>query len=118
MLEMAGVETVVNDQCMFGLLTKSENGELVPAKKPTRWMTNSVFMVEALNIRCDRQHRHQQLFGGRAAAAAFYPPKLLHAILRGMAMTRDSTRGVRMACENERNLLESLSTFVVATAQK
>ena len=90
MLKLAGIKTVVNDQCMFGLLTKGENGKLVPAKKPTRWMTNSVFMVEALNVRCDRQHRHQHLMGGRAADAAFYPPKLLQAILRGMAKTREN----------------------------
>ena len=115
---MDGIETVTNDQCMFGLVTKGENGKLMPAKKPTRWMTNSIFMVEALNVKCDKQHKHQHLVGGRAAAAAFYPPNLLRAILKGMARTRDCTRGVRMICENERNILESLNTSVASLSRK
>ena len=73
---------------MFGLVTKGENGKLMFAKKPTRWMTNSIFMVELLNVKCDKQHKHQHLVGGRAAAAALYPPNLLRAILKGMARTR------------------------------
>ena len=33
--------------------------------------------------------------GGRAAAAAFYPLKLLRAIVLGMARTRDRVNGIR-----------------------
>ena len=84
------------------------------AKKPTRWMTNSIFMADALNVRCDGSHEHQHLVGGRAAGAAFYPPKLLRAILRGMSLTRDATSGARMICENQQLLLDSLNNFVNA----
>ena len=77
-------------------------------------MTNSPFMVDALDIRCDKSHKHQHLVGGRAADAAFYPPKLLRAILRGMAMTRDAANGVRLLCENEKSFLDSLNLFINA----
>ena len=110
MMNMAGVLTVVMDQCMFGLETKSSDGSRLPAKKPTKWMTNSPFMIDALDARCDKSHKHQHLVGGRAADAAFYPPKLLRAILRGMAMTRDASNGVRLLCENEKSFW-ILSTF-------
>ena len=39
---MSSVMTVTADQCMFGLKTKGEAGKLEFAKKPTRFMTNSV----------------------------------------------------------------------------
>ena len=115
LLKSAGVYSVVNDQCMFGLTVRGPNGgEPMLAKKPTRWMTNSIFMSDSLNVRCDGSHSHQHLVGGRAAGAAFYPPKLLRAILRGMAMTRDATDGVRMLCDNEQHLIDTLNNFVSA----
>ena len=47
-------------------------------------------MIECLDKRCDRSHRHQHLSGGRAAEAAFYPLPLIRAILKGMRDTADS----------------------------
>ena len=114
MLMRAGVHSVVNDQCMFGLVAKGPDGVSLPARKPTRWMCNSIFMIDALNTRCDGSHSHQHLVGGRAAAAAFYPPDLLRAILRGIAMTRDAMNGVKMIRQNEQNLCDSLNSFVNA----
>ena len=38
---------------------------------------------------------HQPFMGWRATDAAFYPKKLLGAIIRGMARTRDSINAVR-----------------------
>ena len=81
-------------------------------------MTNSPFMVDALDARCDKSHKHQHLVGGRAADAAFYPPKLLRAILRGMAMTRDASNGVRLLCENEKSFLDSFNNFVNAISRE
>ena len=46
MLKLEGVSTVVNDQCMFGLIAKGPDGTSLPAKKPTRWMSNSSFMLD------------------------------------------------------------------------
>ena len=47
-------------------------------------------MLKRLSTRCDGSHSHQHLIGGRAAAAAYYPPKLISQILRGMRDTADA----------------------------
>ena len=59
----------------------------MPALKPTRFMTSSLQMASVLNKRCPRTHKHQQLVGGRAAKAAFYPLGLILAILQGIRNT-------------------------------
>ena len=33
------VHTVVSDQCEYGLVSPDSSGQLIPAKKQTRWMT-------------------------------------------------------------------------------
>ena len=114
MLKRTGVETVSNHQCMFGLLTPGPNGTPMPAKKPTKWMTNSIWMIDALRGDCDGSHKHQHLLGGRAAAAAFYPQQLLRAILKGMAATRDNLNGVKMICDDERHVTEALKLAIAA----
>ena len=106
-LKLEGVDTVVNHQCMFGLLTHDGHGGMLPAKKPTRWMSNSPWMLSELNVNCDGSHQHQHLMSGRAAAAAFYPPQLLRAIIRGMARTRDIKLGVH-------TLMDSLNSLIAA----
>ena len=47
-------------------------------------------MLRRLSTRCDKLHAHQHLVGGRAAAAAYYPAKLISQILRGMRDTADA----------------------------
>ena len=59
----------------------------MPALKPTRFMTSSPQMASMLQKRCPRIHEHQQLVGGRAEAAAFYPLGLVRAILQGIRLT-------------------------------
>ena len=79
-----GVGSVVGDQCQYGLTTRGPGGRPMPAKKPTRFMSSSPAVLEALCRRCDGSHQHQVLEGsGRAAAAARYPAALCRAILRG-----------------------------------
>ena len=49
-----GVHVVVADQCMFGLKTwGSSKSQLMLARKPTRFMTNSQVLGRELNRRCD-----------------------------------------------------------------
>ena len=85
------VFSVVCDQCQFALTTKSADGKgRDPAMKPTRFLTASQQMVECLNKRRDRFHKHQHQTGGRAAEAAFYPLPLIRAILKRMRATGDS----------------------------
>ena len=47
-------------------------------------------MLEQLSLLCNKKHKHEPLLGGRAAAAAFYPLRLLKAILNGMQATRNA----------------------------
>ena len=55
------VNSVVGDQCMYGLLTPSEfdRTSMVPAKKSTRFMSNSSVMLDELRTRCDKSHDYQ-----------------------------------------------------------
>ena len=113
-LKMPDVGTSTMDQCMYGLTTPGTNREPVPAKKPTRWMSNSPEMLEMLCRQCDKSHAHQHLVGGRAAAASFYPPQLLRAILQGMAMTRDRAKSVKMIHDSRSDVLAGFKTYVHA----
>ena len=90
LLNHPGVNSVVSDQCQYGLLTPGPEGKLLPAKKPTRWASTSSHMLARLSARCPGNHEHQHLVGGRAANAAFYPPGLIINILRGMRDTADA----------------------------
>ena len=56
----------------------------VPAKKPSRFMTNSRAIARELSRRCNGQHSHQPLVDGRAKDAAMYPDGLCRAICRGL----------------------------------
>ena len=72
------------EQCMYGLQTWDTTGNMVPAKKPTRFMSNSLDMLGELSQQCNGKHRHQHLMSGRTAHAASCPLKLLKAILTGI----------------------------------
>ena len=84
------IHVVTGDQCMYGALTITDGGEMLPCKKPTKWATSSIQMSLRLATRCDQSHQHQHLTGGKAAAAAYYPKGLATAILRGMRDTADA----------------------------
>ena len=90
LLNSPKVNTTAADQCMYGLETKGPDGKPMAAKKPTQWASTSMHMLKRLSTRCDGTHPHQDLIGGRAAAAAYYPPKLISQILRGMRDTADA----------------------------
>ena len=81
LLRDQGVYVVEADQCMFGLKTwVASKSQLILAKKPARFMTNSQVLGRELNRRCDKSHEHQPLLDGRAKDAARYPPGLCRAI--------------------------------------
>ena len=90
------MEAVIADQCEFGLKSQDMLGE-APAKKPTRFLTNSYHVGEALAVRCQNakrefrdQHRHVQLMQGRAQAAQIYPQKLCEAIVQGIKVQMEN----------------------------
>jgi len=86
----AGVHQVTAHQCAYGLVSQDAHG-VAAAMKPTRFLTNGGAIAEKLQRRCSRDHRHVQLLGGRAAAAAKYPEELVDAILDGYQIERCSS---------------------------
>ena len=88
-LEHPKVSSLISDQCEYGLLTPDAHGNPTPAKKPTRWMSSSPYMLKRLSRRCSGGHVHQHLVGGRAKAAEDYSLELVTEILRGMRDTAD-----------------------------
>ena len=100
---------VVADQCMYGLLSPTPGGGELPAIKPTRFLTSSPEMAARLSTRCSKDHQHQQLVGGRAAAAAFYPLKLIKAMLLGMRDTADAKSKLLDQARESRDVVNAVS---------
>ena len=89
MMSEIGVDVVEADQCMFGLKTWGPSRhQLVPARKPTKFITNTRAVAAEQKIKCDKSHDHQPLVDGRAKGAARYPPALCRGICRGVKMPR------------------------------
>ena len=102
------VSTVVSDQCEYGLLTPGPNGEPMPAKKPTKWASSSSHMLKRLARRCQKDHTHQQLVGGRAKQNENYSLDLIVEILRGMRDTADFEE--EWGDETEEGITQSMLT--------
>ena len=85
LIEEPGVVKVTAHQCMLGLLTRGPDGAPLPAKKATGFLTNSLHIAARLHVKCDGEHTHQPLVGGRASRAAQYPEPLCRAICEGLA---------------------------------
>ena len=96
--KMDGVRMVTADQCMFGLKTEGHSkNSVMPAKKPTKFMTNSWCIAKELDRRCDGSHVHQALLGGsRASSAAIYPEELCKAMCRGLLKEKKMRKGNTM----------------------
>ena len=92
-LKMEGVSTVVGDQCQFGLKTNGAMGAPAPARKRTRFLSNSNEILRELGKLCPGDHVHQPLVGGRAEKAAAYPEGLCRAICRGLVKQMDQEKG-------------------------
>ena len=78
------VHKVVGDMCVWKLAPRhGVKGEYI--KKRTCWLTSSEELAKTLEKKCSGKHRHVELIGGgRTAAAAKYPPKLVEAILKAV----------------------------------
>ena len=95
--EMPEVLIAKADQCMFGLTSRDQLG-VAPAKKPTRFMTNSPEVHKLLDKRCDGScPRHVHLMEGRAKAASIYPKKLCRTVLRGVVNQMKMDKGNLMS---------------------
>ena len=109
--KMALVQTIVGDQCQYGLVTPAEGDKtkMMHALKPTRFMSNSTVMLRQLGKRCDKSHEHQHLVGNRAKAAAFYPVHLVRAIIKGI--TLQATENAQIAAIMEETVKESMAAI-------
>ena len=72
-------KVVSADQCRYGLVTPSEDDptQMMPAMKPTKFLTNSEMMASQLQKQCQGDHKHQPLVGGRCKDATYYPAPLV-----------------------------------------
>ena len=56
----------------------------MPARKRTKFMTNSTEIANELSWKCPKDHLYQASVGERAHKAAVYPDGLCEAICRGL----------------------------------
>lgn len=87
---MPGVEAVVFDQCMLGLVTKVSH---TPTRKRTRVLTNCPKLALMLShFKCDRLHKHERIQGAeggvkRSLWAQFYPLPFVKVLVDGAVET-------------------------------
>ena len=81
--ERSDTEIVVGDMCRFGMTSADMYGTGL-VKKPTKFMTNCKFIAQKLALKCNKDHRHVPLMGGRAGPCEVYPQALCEAILAGL----------------------------------
>ena len=111
MMEDVRVSVAYANMCQFGMTThiESRDGPRGPVAKPTGFMTSSWAVFNELNKKCQDDHTHVPLMGGRAAACQVYPPALCQAMCRGIAKQKKSELGgVATTGANNRKQLESL----------
>ena len=107
LMDTLDVFTGTAHMCALGLTTESKSNpsQRVPVMKPTRFMSNSWCIIQALSRRCECKEPHGDLLDGRAKAAAVYPDKLCHTICRALAEQlrhdRERTVGTREMTEND-----------------
>ena len=89
------------DQCAYGLTSKDKEGE-APARKPTKFLTDSIALQRALSKKCQGCFRHVQLVEGRASAAQVYPRELCRAVTKGIIeqAKMDSNDIFSMVCQD------------------
>ena len=106
----SNVSTTVGHMCRYDMTLDDGSGRKLPIMKPTRWMSSSEPMLQRLNSKCKRDHKHGSLLDGRAAEAAIYPEKLCIEILKGMRDTviKRNMDKEKKEAEQEENLINSM----------
>lgn len=85
-----GVYTVTSPMCCYGMKVGRSGREEMLANKPTKYVTNSRVIAQALDRWCSNKlgitpfHQHVELVGGIAHFAAAYPPELVKTVLRAL----------------------------------
>ena len=75
--------TVTFDQCCFGQVATDLLG-IAPVYEPTTFMTNAGPVLESFDRRCEGGHRHVQLVGAQARAAAKCPDLMCDEIIKAV----------------------------------
>jgi len=88
LMALPGVKKVSGPMCRWEMKAEDANG-VGYVRKETEWLTNCPELAKVLEGVCSNNegrtwHRHVHLVGGRAAAAAEYPPKLVAAVLKAL----------------------------------
>ena len=73
----------------------------VSLKKRTGWTTNNKHVYETMNIRCDRTHPNELIFGGdhrgsRSMQAQHYTPELVKAVLEDYAASLQTRQKIEV----------------------
>jgi len=76
-----GLRAAFLDGCQVGA-RDPHNGLLY--LKPWIIYTSSATMLKALSLRCSRDHVHQSIVAGRAAATAYYPLPMARRVVKAM----------------------------------
>ena len=84
MLLKEEVELVEVDMCDFGMTASDEYGEAL-VRKRTKVLTNSSEVAKRIARKCNGQHRHVHLIGGKAKRAQLYPRAFNRAVCEGVA---------------------------------
>ena len=84
-VRLPGVVVAECDQCAYGQWSVDAEGPAL-IKAPTKWMTNSCHIADALSLKCTGGHRHCVMFSNPGAwrVKERYPIKLVHAVLRAL----------------------------------
>ena len=78
-----GVDIVIGSMCMYGLvMPKADRTAMLPAKKPTNFMSKGSLILPELCVKRDKSHTHQPSMGGRADRTQANPYMLCHASCR------------------------------------
>ena len=104
LMQLPGVFVCRTDMCRYGMRVRDGLN-----LKPTRWVTNSWEIARELQRRCNGEHQHEALLGGKAADAAVYPPQLCQAVVRGLKRHLRAKGEVQKVCLEETQVIEVMA---------
>ena len=84
LLERPDVFRVIADMCQFGLRVAKGPLKGLPAQKRSGLVSNVIEVLDFVNHRCQKEHRHGKLIGGVAQFAQEYTPTFVQSVVCGI----------------------------------
>ena len=84
LLQRSDIFMVRADMCAFGLKVMKGPMKGMLAQKPTGLVSNVPEVLELVDQKCTKDHRHGKLIGGVAHHAAIYTPQFIKAVVQGI----------------------------------